>query len=664
MAPDWKSSIPLFSKIQDPELRAWSFIIHSKWQTLLRQHNVSNLCQGCVSSLLPLKYPFVIPGGRFREFYYWDTLWILHGLLISEMYDTAKGILLNFLDIVSVLGFVPNGSRIYYLNRSQPPVLTQMVRLYVEKTGDVELLKQALPLLDKEYFFWMNFRSVSLRPPDADGVDSATNATSQYVLNRYYVDSHHPRPESHLEDIHLARSFQTEQEKVEFFKNVATAAESGWDFSSRWFRGPKYSTSSLVALKKQAQDSHTNLEGYLESLDSFSFEDIEQLPEDLWSFKEPSQHSDPAELSDLCSIDIVNLLPLDLNCILFANERILEKLHRYYGENVQMADYYKTAYRSRFAAMKKFLFDPQTNRWADFNITSGTLRDSIGSAGQNPASSSRNLENPDEEEMRNPYFYISDFSPVWYFDDNDGASTSRLFRSFGIKEDPDDIEFYKEVLSFKNTQLDVIKSFLFDDKGNMKEYILSSDAHLASAKDAAYFNDKKGIWKYSGGIPTSEVISGHQWDFPNAWAPFQYYLIETLLKLCRTPVADGSAEYVYDKSDVHYRQALEIATRWIRSTYCGWHRTNQFYEKYNAQRPGEAGFGGEYIVQEGFGWTNAVILMILDQFGDELAVPTDCPSYREELHTTSSSTTKKSSGRNFANIVPRIYKTLAWAARL
>jgi alpha,alpha-trehalase len=51
-------------------------------------------------SLLYVPHPFVIPGGRFREFYYWDSFWILKGLLFSEMYDTARGTILNLIYIV------------------------------------------------------------------------------------------------------------------------------------------------------------------------------------------------------------------------------------------------------------------------------------------------------------------------------------------------------------------------------------------------------------------------------------------------------------------------------------------------------------------------------------------------------------------------------------
>jgi len=64
------------------------------------------------------EHPFVVPGGRFNEYYYWDNLWIVHGLLVSEMYETALNTIYNILENIEKFGFMPNGARIYYLNRS------------------------------------------------------------------------------------------------------------------------------------------------------------------------------------------------------------------------------------------------------------------------------------------------------------------------------------------------------------------------------------------------------------------------------------------------------------------------------------------------------------------------------------------------------------------
>ena len=135
------------------------------WPDLTRRYvGVGNNCTECVNSFLPVNRTFVVAGGRFREPYYWDSFWIIEGLLRTQGSFTqiAENIIENFLDFVEDFGFVPNGARKYYLNRSQPPLLTQMVRVYVEYTQNYTLLERALPLLEAEYDFWVNNRTVTL----------------------------------------------------------------------------------------------------------------------------------------------------------------------------------------------------------------------------------------------------------------------------------------------------------------------------------------------------------------------------------------------------------------------------------------------------------------------------------------------------------------------
>lgn len=136
-----------------------------KWNNLTRQFNTSSICDTCQSSFIPPRRPFVVAGGRFREIYYWDSYWIIQGLLrtAGSFTQIAKNQILNFLDFVEQFGFVPNGGRKYYLNRSQPPLLAQMVREYVDYTGDSSILERAVPLLMREHQFFMRNRSVRVR---------------------------------------------------------------------------------------------------------------------------------------------------------------------------------------------------------------------------------------------------------------------------------------------------------------------------------------------------------------------------------------------------------------------------------------------------------------------------------------------------------------------
>ena len=76
-----------------------------------------------------------------REIYYWDSYWVIRGLLQCEMAGTVKGILLNFIHLIKKYGLIPNGGRSYYLNRSQPPLFIPMVRDYIDATNDISFLR-------------------------------------------------------------------------------------------------------------------------------------------------------------------------------------------------------------------------------------------------------------------------------------------------------------------------------------------------------------------------------------------------------------------------------------------------------------------------------------------------------------------------------------------
>lgn len=153
-------------------------VVILKWENLTRMWNETSVCTECQSSFIPIKRPFVVAGGRFREAYYWDSYWILQGLLRTggSFTQISRNQIENFLDNVENFGFVPNGGRKYYLNRSQPPMLTQMVRIYVEYTGDDSILTRAIPLLIKEHDFFVQNRSVSF---------NLGNTNKTYNLNQY-----------------------------------------------------------------------------------------------------------------------------------------------------------------------------------------------------------------------------------------------------------------------------------------------------------------------------------------------------------------------------------------------------------------------------------------------------------------------------------------------
>lgn len=145
--------------------------IIAKWNDLTRQFNQTSICATCSGSFIAPQRPFVVAGGRFREAYYWDSYWIIMGLVRSggNYTEISKNQILNFLDLVDAFGFVPNGGRRYYLNRSQPPLLSQMVREYVDYTGDTTILDRAVPLLIREHEFFVRNRSVCFSTPAHPG---------------------------------------------------------------------------------------------------------------------------------------------------------------------------------------------------------------------------------------------------------------------------------------------------------------------------------------------------------------------------------------------------------------------------------------------------------------------------------------------------------------
>ncbi|XP_045521591.1 trehalase-like isoform X1 [Pieris brassicae] len=222
--PDFNSNPQFLSSIRDGELRQFAKDINDIWPTLGRKVKQSVIENPDQYSFLPVTHGFVIPGGRFTELYYWDTYWIIEGLLVSGMKETVKGVLENLIELVNKLGHIPNGSRCYYQQRSQPPLLTSMVSLYIHATNDTEFLKNNIQSLEAELNYWLDTQIYTF-----DIGDKA------YTLLRYYAASEGPRPESYQEDYTNAQIFDNDKRKTQFYIDIKSAAESGWDFSTRWF---------------------------------------------------------------------------------------------------------------------------------------------------------------------------------------------------------------------------------------------------------------------------------------------------------------------------------------------------------------------------------------------------------------------------------------------
>jgi alpha,alpha-trehalase len=130
--------------------------------------------------LLYLPKPYVVPGGRFNEMYGWDSFFIQLGLLRDGEIELARDMTDNFLYEVENYRKVLNANRSYYLTRSQPPFLTQMVLGVYEKTHDREWLAGALPEIEKYHAFWTK----------------EPHLTPDTGLSRYFDVGEGPAPES------------------------------------------------------------------------------------------------------------------------------------------------------------------------------------------------------------------------------------------------------------------------------------------------------------------------------------------------------------------------------------------------------------------------------------------------------------------------------------
>lgn len=171
-----KTNAVYLNNINDAVVKEFSQAVINIWPDLTRKYAGPGNCSECVNSFIPVNRTFVVAGGRFREPYYWDSFWIVEGLLRTggAFTQIARNTIENFLDLVDTIGFVPNGARLYYLNRSQPPLLSQMVRTYVDYTNDTTILERAIPLLIKEHKFWQTNRTIEVTATDG----------KNYTLNR------------------------------------------------------------------------------------------------------------------------------------------------------------------------------------------------------------------------------------------------------------------------------------------------------------------------------------------------------------------------------------------------------------------------------------------------------------------------------------------------
>ncbi|HEU0066649.1 MAG TPA: alpha,alpha-trehalase TreA [Sphingomonas sp.] len=197
--------------------------VQALWPVLVRPPVTA-----AAGSALPVPEPFVVPGGRFREMYYWDSYFTMLGLAVDGRQALVESMLADFTDAVERYGHIPNGMRTYYLSRSQPPFFALMLDL--SRDRDPVLAARRLAALRREHDFWMRGARAVMMP---DGS----------VLNRYWDDRDTPRDESYAEDVATAKEGATAKQgkrpATQIYRDLRAGAESGWDFSSRWLVDPR-----------------------------------------------------------------------------------------------------------------------------------------------------------------------------------------------------------------------------------------------------------------------------------------------------------------------------------------------------------------------------------------------------------------------------------------
>jgi alpha,alpha-trehalase len=393
------------------------------------------------SSALELPNAFVVAGGRFREMYYWDSYFTMLGLKADGEQPLIESMLANFSSMVERFGHVPNGTRSYYLSRSQPPFLALMMDL--SDTQDPVLQRRRLNALKTEHAYWMAGATCM----DATGsCQHVVRMPDGALLNRYWDARDTPRDESYALDVATAESVRS-RPTASVYRDLRAGAESGWDFSSRWFKDGKA----------------------------------------------------------IATIHTIDIVPVDLNSLLWNLETSIARRCREAGDPACAADFVERA-NARKAAMAKYLWSRRENRFADWDRSSSRPTASISAAILYP-----------------------------------------LFVGLATQEQGD------------------------------------LTAKLAKARLLA-----------PGGLRTTIVHTGEQWDEPNGWAPLLWIGVQGLDRYGQSQLAN------------------ELANRWLRTVSTFYACTGRMVEKYDVER-GQAGGGGEYPVQDGFGWTNGVTRALLDR---------------------------------------------------
>lgn len=258
------------------------------WNDLTRHSSNQNP----YSTLISLPHKYIIPGGRFGEIFYWDSYFTMLGLDVSGRQDLIESMIRNFAYLIDVYGHVPNGSRTYFISRSQPPFFAMMVELLANSRQDKKILLEFLPEMLQEYNYWMSpERTIEV-------------AKGEY-LTQYWDALSTPRPEAWS---HSEKFYAQSNRDSSYFRDERAACESGWDFSSRWFKDGK----------------------------------------------------------NMRSLNTLELVQVDLNSLLCKTEQIISEAEALCGNKTLSAEF-KTKSEKRASLIRKYCWDPASGFFYDYN---------------------------------------------------------------------------------------------------------------------------------------------------------------------------------------------------------------------------------------------------------------------------------------------------------
>jgi alpha,alpha-trehalase len=417
--------------------------IRELWNVLERRNRLDR------GSLIAIPYKYIVPGGRFSEQYYWDSYFTMVGLAADGRWDMVENMLKNCTYMIRKFGFVPTANRTYYLSRSQPPFFSLMVKLLARHKNRRLTLLEYLPYMLSEYRFWIKGRKTlaDLDEPAA-AMRRVVCMPDGSFLARYFDNKTTPRPEMQRDDVETAKVASDNGQKNfdKLYLDLRAGAESGWDFSSRWF-------------------------------------------------------TDPSEIS---SIHTTDLVPVDLNCLLYHLESTIAETYQAMFQPLLARKFHQFA-EKRKESIRKYLWNEDEHFFMDYDFRIGKQTASMSL-----------------------------------------AATYALYTKV---------------------------------------------ATPAQARGVARRLEKDFLKK--GGLVTTLHDTGQQWDAPNGWAPLHWVAIQ------------GLREYGY------FELADEIKKRWVKNCSDVFDSQGKLVEKYNVVVPNKLGSGGEYSLQDGFGWTNGVLSALL-----------------------------------------------------